>query len=187
MSCPQSGRHGRIFREDRSTAVSFRSPCVGESCCRIMNLCKWELIGGSRASAAPRGAGLPLPLRRPQWLFSCAMPDLPPRADDHHRNDHRRHDKAADPGHLIVATYFHRCGIGLICLARSSHGDGSVALRPANRHRDASLRNVPPKHGVDEVLAASPTRWPRYPTALSSSHSDSSPFNAHSSDGVGAA
>ena len=51
----------------------------------------------------------------------------------------------------------------------------------------SSLRNVPPKHGVDEVLAASPTRWPRYPTALSSSHSDSSPFNAHSSDGVGAA
>ena len=39
-----SSRHGRIFREDRSTAVSFRSPCVGESCCRIMNLCKWELI-----------------------------------------------------------------------------------------------------------------------------------------------
>ena len=84
-----------------------------------------ELLGMAvpEPGATPRGAGLPPPLRRTQWPFSYAMPGLPPRADDHHRNDHRRHDKAADPGHLMMATHFHRCGMGSICLARSSHGD----------------------------------------------------------------
>ena len=86
-----------------------------------------------------------------------------------------------------MATHFHRCGIGSMGLARSSHGNGFVALRPTNRHRDASLGNAPPKHGIDDVLAPSRTRLLRYPRALSSSHSDSAPFNAHSSDGVGAA
>jgi hypothetical protein len=86
-----------------------------------------------------------------------------------------------------MATRFHRRGMRLICLARSSHGDAFVALRPANRRRDASPRNAPPKHGIGEVFTPSGTRLPGYQTLLSSAHSESAPFNAHSRDGVGAA
>ncbi len=87
-----------------------------------------------------------------------------------------------------MGTRVHRCGIGgSICLARSSHGDGFVALSPANRHRDANLRNAHPKHGIGEVFAPSDTRLPSCQIANSSSHGDRAPFNAHSSDGVGAA
>ena len=87
-----------------------------------------------------------------------------------------------------MGTRFHRCGIGgSICLAKSSHGDGFVALPPANCHRDANLRNAPSKYGIDAVLQPSGVRSPSCQIANSSSRGDRAPFNAHSSDGVGAA
>ena len=86
-----------------------------------------------------------------------------------------------------MGTRFHRCGMGSIYLARSSHGDGFVTLLRANRHRDASLRNAHPKPGIGEVFAPSDTRLPSCQIAHSSSHGDHAPFNAHSSGGVGAA
>ncbi len=86
-----------------------------------------------------------------------------------------------------MGTRFHRFGIGSICLVRSSHGDGFVALPPADHHRDARPRNAAPKHGIDDVFAPSGACLPSYQTALPAPHGDSAPFNAHSCDGVGAA
>ena len=75
------------------------------------------------------------PLRRTHRAFSDAMSGLPPRADDHHQNDRRRHDTAPGLGHVMIAACFHLCRIGPICLARPSHGDGFAALFRAPRHR----------------------------------------------------
>ena len=87
----------------------------------------------------------------------------------------------------MMAMPFPRCDIGTICLARSSHGDDFVAQPPANRHRDAGLRNALPKHSIDDIFGPFGRRSPTYQTALSSSDSESAPFNAHSRGGVGAA
>jgi hypothetical protein len=87
----------------------------------------------------------------------------------------------------MMATHFHRCGMGSICLTPSSHGSAFLAPPPVNRQRDASLRNAPPKHAIDDVFGPFGTRSPSYQPALSSSESESAPFNAHSRDGVGAA
>ena len=86
-----------------------------------------------------------------------------------------------------MGTHFHRCGMGSICSARSSHGDRFVALPSANGHRHPRLRNAPPKHGVDEPFAPSGTCLASHQAALSSSQSDSAPFNAHSFGIAGAA
>ena len=87
-----------------------------------------------------------------------------------------------------MATRVHRCDLGAsICLARSSHRDGFVALPPAAHHRDARPRKAAPKHGIDDVFAPCGTCLLSYQTALSAPRSYSAPFNAHSCDGVGAA
>jgi len=86
----------------------------------------------------------------------------------------------------MMGKHFHCRRIGSIRLASTSHGSAFLAPPPANRHRDASLRNAPPKHGIDDVFGPFGTRSPSYQPALSSSDSESAPFNAHSRDGVGA-
>ncbi len=87
----------------------------------------------------------------------------------------------------MMAARFHRCRIGPICLARPSHGDGFAALFRAPRHRPASPRAAPPKHGIDDVFAPSGTHLQSSQTAIRSSDAAGSPFNAHSSGTVQAA
>ena len=87
-----------------------------------------------------------------------------------------------------MATRVHRCDLGAsICLARSSHADGFVALSPANNHRAAKPRKAATKNRIDDVSASSGACLLSYQTALSAPRSDSNPFNAHSCAGVGAA
>ena len=139
----------------------------------------------SRAGNTEADRRLPRPLRRTHRPFAPQCPGLPPRADDHHRNDRRRHDKAAVPGHVMMATHFRPLRYGIDLPGTISHGDRFVALPFRKPAIEPQSSNAPPKHGVDQVRAPSPTRLPRYPTALSSSHSDSAPFNAHSSTAWG--
>jgi hypothetical protein len=87
----------------------------------------------------------------------------------------------------MMAARFHPCGIGPICLARPSHGDGFATLFRAPRHRPASPRAAPPKHGIDDVIVLSGTHLPSSQTAIPSSDAVGSPFNAHSSGAVRAA
>ena len=87
----------------------------------------------------------------------------------------------------MMAVRFHPCRIGPICLARSSHGHGFAALFRAPRHRHASPRAAPPKHGIDVDFVLSGTHLPSSQTTISSSDAAGSPFNAHSSGTVQAA